>query len=76
MEIVPERSPVPLFAEALNVTVPLPEPITGDVTVSQIALATTAHPHPAPAVTVTLPVPPATSIIWLAGATETEQAAS
>ena len=56
--------------------VPLPEPTTGDVTVSHTALLTTDHPHPAPAVTVTLPVPPEMPIYWLAGETATEHVAS
>ena len=55
---VPLRDVVELFAAALKLTVPLPEPLAPAVTVSQLALLVAVHVQPVPAVTFVLPVPP------------------
>ncbi len=56
---VPVRVEVDVFADALKLTDPLPEPDAPDVMVSQPELLLLAfHAHPAGAVTAMLPLPP------------------
>ena len=64
---VPLRA-APLFAAAVNATVPLPLPEAPFVSMIQASFAVAVHAQPAPAVTPTLPLPPAASTAWLAGA--------
>ncbi len=56
---VPVRDDVEVLADALNVTVPLPDPDAPDVMVSHpVLLLTAVHAQPAGALTDTVPVPP------------------
>ena len=55
---VPLREVVELFAAALKLTAPLPEPLAPAVMVSQLAPLVAVHAHPVPAVTLVVPVPP------------------
>ena len=54
---VPTRE-APVLAATLNVTEPVPLPLTPEVTVSQVALLVVVQTQPRPADTETLPVPP------------------
>jgi len=54
---LPDRAG-PLFAAAVNATVPLPLPLAPDVIDSQPALLVAVQAHPLPAVTFTDPFPP------------------
>jgi hypothetical protein len=47
-----------VFAAALKLSVPLPEPLDPPVTVTQLAPLVAVHAQPAIVVTLTLPVPP------------------
>jgi hypothetical protein len=53
-----ERSD-PVFGDTSNVTVPLPVPDAGLVSVTHVGSGPTAHEHVAPVVIAMLPVPPA-----------------
>ena len=60
MVIVPVLFEVVLFAATEKVTLPLPELLEPEVTVSHdVALLTAVHAQPEPAVTFTVPVPAA-----------------
>lgn len=69
---VPDRAELE-FAAALYWTVPFPDPLPPDVTLSHGALLLAVHPHPEPAVTATLPVPPPAGAFALVGEIEIEQ---
>ena len=62
-----------VFADAVNVTVPLPVPLEPAVTMIHGAPELAAHRQPAGAVTVTLPVPPVEGTDWLVGVMVKEQ---
>lgn len=64
---VPVRLAVPVFAAAVNDTVPDPVPAAPEVIVSQAALLVALQTQPIPAVTVLLPVPPAATMACEAG---------
>src|SRR4051812_5752488 len=73
---VPDRNADPVFALAENPTVPLPEPLAPDVTVSHgVLLLTAVHGHELAVVTATLPVPPPAATDWLVDPIVIEQAA-
>lgn len=55
---VPVRALAALFAAALKLTVPLPDPLAPAVTVIHPLLLAAVHAHPAGAFTVAVPVPP------------------
>jgi hypothetical protein len=75
MVSVPVRV-VPLFAEALNPTEPLPVPAAPDVTVSQEVLLTAVHAHPSAVWTeIGTPAPPAAAIDVVVGVITYEQEA-
>jgi hypothetical protein len=59
IESVPVRAAVPVLADALNPTVPVPLPLAPDVTVNQDALLFAVHAQPFVAFIVTDPVPAA-----------------
>ena len=60
--IVPVRDVVAEFADTVNVTVPLPDPLAPPVIVIQVALLAAVHAQPLPLVTVNeLVLPPATT---------------
>jgi hypothetical protein len=71
--IVPERAP-PFVDAAVNLTVPLPDPLLPDVTVSHGASLVAVQSQPFPAVTVTVPLPPPAGTFVLVGEIENEQA--
>ena len=54
---------MPVFAAALNPTVPVPVPVAPDVMLSHGALLTAVHAHALVVVTVTVPVPPSTGTL-------------
>ena len=56
---LPVRSLVALLAVALNVTVPLPDPLEPPLILSQPALLVAVQPHPPAAVTVVVEEPAA-----------------
>jgi hypothetical protein len=60
------REDVDVFAVALTVTVPLPDPLAPAVTDSHDAFSDAVHVQPVPAVTVTVPVPPPATILSVA----------
>jgi hypothetical protein len=65
---VPVRDEVDVVADALNVTVPLPDPDAPDVMVSQpVLLLAAVHAQPAGALTDTVPVPPPEAILCEVG---------
>jgi hypothetical protein len=64
---VADRVEVEVFAAAVKLTVPLPEPLDPAVTVTHPALLAAVHEQPAAAVTATLPEPPAATKPWDAG---------
>ena len=67
----------PLFEATENVTLPLPLPLAGDVTVIHDALLVAVHPHPPEAVTVTeVFVEPAAAVENVVGLTPDEHAAA
>jgi hypothetical protein len=75
MVSVPVRA-VPLFAEALNPTEPLPVPAAPDVIVSQEALLTAVHAHASDVWTeIGAPAPPAAAIDVVSGVMAYEQEA-
>ena len=69
---VPDRWP-PVVDAALKPTVPGPEPLAPDVTVSQEALLVAVHEHPPAVATSMLPVPPLDGTSVLVGVIEKEQ---
>ena len=70
---VPVRA-APLFAATRKVTVPLPVPLSPDVTVSQDAPLVAVHAHPLAAVTLSVgPVPPVAGTDAVEGFTLIEQ---
>ena len=64
---VADRADVVVFAEAANVTVPLPLPVAPVETVTHPALLAAVQAQPAPLVTAIVPEPPAAAKDWLAG---------
>jgi hypothetical protein len=52
-----------VFAVAVTLTLPLPDPLAPLVTVSQLAPLVAVHVQPVGAVTVTLPPPPAATML-------------
>jgi hypothetical protein len=71
MVIVPVRSAPVAFAEAANMTWPLPVPDDPPVIDSHSGWFETAvHAHDPPVVTAMAPEPPAAAMVWLAGAIE------
>ena len=73
---VPVRPAVAVLAVALNVTVPLPDPLAPPLTVSQAALLVAVQPHPAPAVTAVVEEPAAAVIVRAVGETPYVHAAA
>ena len=70
---VPVRC-LPLFADTLKVTLPLPVPLAADVTTIQASSLLAVHEHPAVAVTVTTgPFPAAADSVAFAGLIAYEQ---
>ena len=64
---VADRAEVEVFAAAVKLTVPLPEPLAPAVIVTHPALLAAVHEQPADAVTATLPEPPAATTVWDTG---------
>ena len=64
-----------VFAAALKVTVPLPEPLDPAVTVTQLAPLVDVHAQPVVVVTATVPVPPVAATAWVDGEMLNEQLA-
>jgi hypothetical protein len=58
-----------VFADAVKLTLPLPEPLLPLVMVSQAAPLVAVHVQPVPAVTVDIAFPPAAGTVWLSGVT-------
>ena len=52
------RDEAAVFAVAVTLTAPLPDPLAPLVTVNQLALLVAVHVHPVGAVTFTEPLPP------------------
>ena len=61
------RSPV--LRSTVNVTVPLPLPVSGGVSVIHVESVEAVHVHSPAVATVTLPVLPLALAFWLAGVT-------
>jgi hypothetical protein len=61
------RATAVVFAAAVKVTVPLPEPLDPPVTVTQLAPLAVVHPQPDVVVTATVPVPPVPANAWVDG---------
>jgi hypothetical protein len=64
---VADRVDVDVFAAAVKLTEPLPEPVAPAVIVTHPALLAAVHEQPAVVVTATLPDPPAATKFWDAG---------
>jgi hypothetical protein len=64
---VADRVDVAVFAAAVKLTEPLPEPDAPAVIVTHPALLAAVHEQPAVVVTATVPEPPAAAKDWLAG---------
>ena len=64
---VPVRDDVDVFAAALKLTEPLPEPDAPAVIVNHAALLTAVHAQPDGAVTATVPLPPFDVTLWDVG---------
>jgi hypothetical protein len=70
---LPLRAP-PLLAATLNVAVPGPLPLAGEVNVTQDAWLVAVHAHPADVeIVIVVPPPPPAPMDWLFGAIENEQ---
>ncbi len=57
------RDEAAVFAAAVTLTLPSPDPLAPLVTVSQLALLVAVHVHPAGAVNVTAALPPAATML-------------
>jgi hypothetical protein len=68
--IVADRSDVPVWLEAVNVTVPFPLPFAPSVIVIQLDCSVAVHVQPVGAVTVNVDVPPAAASVCSSGVTE------
>ena len=72
--IVPVRGCDVALASAVKLTLPVPLPFGGPLTISHpTALLAAVHAQPAGAVTVAVPLPPPTGIDWLVGLSEYAQ---
>ena len=63
----PDRGPGESFAPADQATIPLPDPLAPEVTVTHEAVLDAVHEHPPDVATLTVPVPPAAGVVALRG---------
>src|SRR5436189_239201 len=63
----PDRGPGESFAPADQATIPLPDPLAPEVTVTHEAVLDADHGHPADVATLIVPVPPPAGAVALCG---------